>query len=190
MTPGSRGACATVFMGSLLLLALATGQGHADAGAASVRETDMMALPNPFRFEDGSRVVSRADWARRREEIKDLLLRHQYGRIPPAPVRITALETAREDVRNGAGVQRKLTLTMGPPALTMRLTLSAPLGDGPFPVILRNVRETAIRPVSPEIIAMINDIGDTRIMNKQGEAGCEMIRIDHLPCSSSGVPRS
>ncbi len=121
--------------------------------------TDMLTLPDPFRFEDGNRVAARNEWLRRREEIKDLLLRQQYGRIPPAPDRITALETSREDLRDGAGVRRKVMLTMGPPELSMRLTLTAPPGDGPFPVIVRNVRETEIRPTSPEIIALINRRG-------------------------------
>ena len=42
-------------------------------------------LPNPFVFNDGTRVESAADWARRREEIYESAVGIQYGDMPPKP---------------------------------------------------------------------------------------------------------
>jgi endo-1,4-beta-xylanase len=43
-------------------------------------------LPDPFRFFDGRKVKTRADWDRRREEIKDLMQYYEFGRKPQKPV--------------------------------------------------------------------------------------------------------
>jgi endo-1,4-beta-xylanase len=46
-------------------------------------------LPNPFRFADGSSVRTRADWKRRRQELKDLFQDYEYGHLPPKPKKMT-----------------------------------------------------------------------------------------------------
>lgn len=50
-------------------------------------------LPDPFTFADGTRVRSKADWPRRRDEIKRLAQTYVYGHLPPTPpagqVRVT-----------------------------------------------------------------------------------------------------
>lgn len=48
-------------------------------------------LPDPFRFFNGRKVKTRADWARRREEIKDLMQYYEFGRKPPKPSVLTAV---------------------------------------------------------------------------------------------------
>jgi glucuronyl esterase-like protein/cellulose/xylan binding protein with CBM9 domain len=42
-------------------------------------------LPDPFRFFNGRKVKSRADWDKRREEIKDLMQYYEFGRKPQKP---------------------------------------------------------------------------------------------------------
>jgi hypothetical protein len=42
-------------------------------------------LPDPFRFNDGSRVKTPADWRRRREELIETAAYLQYGHMPPEP---------------------------------------------------------------------------------------------------------
>ena len=42
-------------------------------------------LPDPFLFNDGTRVSSRSDWARRRDEIYHDVVELQYGTMPPKP---------------------------------------------------------------------------------------------------------
>ena len=52
-------------------------------------------LPDLFRFDDGTRVQTRADWARRRREIAAVLVPVEYGALPPAPAKTTAAELHR-----------------------------------------------------------------------------------------------
>ena len=42
-------------------------------------------LPDPFLFNDGSRVKDVSDWTKRREEIYDSAITLQYGTMPPEP---------------------------------------------------------------------------------------------------------
>src|ERR671912_2761404 len=49
-------------------------------------------LPDPFVFLDGSRVKSKDDWKRRREELRDLILYYEYGRMPLPPGNVKAEE--------------------------------------------------------------------------------------------------
>ena len=52
-------------------------------------------LPDPFLFEDGSRVATAEDWERRRKEIYESAVRLQYGDVPPKPetVRVEPIYT-------------------------------------------------------------------------------------------------
>lgn len=98
-------------------------------------------LPDLFRMNSGRRVKTMEDWSQRRDELKDAILKYEYGRIPP-PVDVSAFrETARE-VFSGVADEVNLVLAIGSSApLKMRLTLIIPKGRGPFPVILINERE-------------------------------------------------
>lgn len=52
----------------------------------SITEYDLCGkLPDPFIFDDGSRVITAEDWKRRRAEIYKSAVELQYGTIPPAP---------------------------------------------------------------------------------------------------------
>lgn len=42
-------------------------------------------LPDPFRFQNGSRVMNAADWEKRAEEIKVLAQYYEYGNMPGKP---------------------------------------------------------------------------------------------------------
>lgn len=46
-------------------------------------------LPEVLRFCDGQQVVGTEGWKTRREEIKELLCREEYGFLPPTPERVT-----------------------------------------------------------------------------------------------------
>jgi endo-1,4-beta-xylanase len=46
-------------------------------------------LPNPFTFTDASPVRTKEDWARRREELKDLFQDYEYGHMPPRPAKMS-----------------------------------------------------------------------------------------------------
>lgn len=42
-------------------------------------------LPDPFLFDDGTRVATKEDWVRRREEMYKTVIELQYGTMPPKP---------------------------------------------------------------------------------------------------------
>jgi hypothetical protein len=95
-------------------------------------------LPDPFLFADGSRVKTREDWARRREELKALILYYEYGRMPP-PAPVTAKELASQANAAWGAVEKQLLLSTGPEGkLQVRLDLTIPApGRGRMPVIVK-----------------------------------------------------
>ncbi len=98
-----------------------------------------LGLPEILRFEAGAQVVTADDWARRREEMKSMLLHYQYGRMPDAPDRVTAKRIKRVTRDDGKGREEWLNLIIGSKRqLEMRMVLYLPHdGPGPFPVIIR-----------------------------------------------------
>lgn len=95
-------------------------------------------LPDLFLFHDGSRVRSRDDWQRRREQLLRDLLDIEYGCLPP-PVEVRAEELHTHQVvrmQNATHSQYRLTAGEGPDAVRFRLDLLIPEGDGPFPAVL------------------------------------------------------
>jgi len=96
-------------------------------------------LPDPFLFLDGSRVETRQDWARRRAEILDLVLRIQYGHLPPAPnnVKLKRIFT-KKTLNDGKTHLEKHILSMGPGnRIFAQLDLYFPAKiDKPCPVVL------------------------------------------------------
>ncbi|MDH7570144.1 MAG: hypothetical protein QHJ73_11230 [Armatimonadota bacterium] len=95
-------------------------------------------FPDPFRFLNGERVATRAQWERRRAEIRALLLHYEYGQAPPAPANLTATTVATTPVLGGAATEEKVQLTCGPGnAVKFTLYLTRPAGRrGPFPAII------------------------------------------------------
>lgn len=94
-------------------------------------------LPDPFKFNDGSRVKTKGDWDRRRAELKELVQAYEYGHLPPVPNNVKAEEFASaENAEWNARVQQYM-LTMGPgDKVLTHLDLTIPKGKGPFPVII------------------------------------------------------
>jgi len=110
-------------------------------------------LPDPFLMNDGRRVKTVSDWAKRREEIKEMILYYQYGHMPPAPGNIRAEQLSQEEVFDGAAVKRHVLLSMGPGRkIRVNLGMIVPKGRGPFPVILKNDRAIFNVPIAEEIV--------------------------------------
>jgi hypothetical protein len=130
-------------------------------------------LPDPFLFEDGSRVKTPEDWRRRRGEIRELLLKYEYG-TPPAAVGVTATEDSKiEDARIHATVSH-LTLQVGDKkGFGVPMVLTIPVGSGPFPVIVTG--DMCWGAVKPEIV--------TKAIAR-GYAICEFDRTNFAPDSS------
>ncbi|KAI4862708.1 carbohydrate esterase family 15 protein [Hypoxylon rubiginosum] len=47
-------------------------------------------LPDPFTFEDGKKVATKADWTCRQQEISKLLQQYELGAYPPPPDKVEA----------------------------------------------------------------------------------------------------
>lgn len=101
-----------------------------------VSEAVASELPDLLLRQDGARVCTAAEWAGRRHEIQTLLLRGQYGDLPPAPDRVHC------EILHAATVRRMDHAQL----LTYRihcgtnagflLRVFIPAGIGPAPVIL------------------------------------------------------
>jgi hypothetical protein len=46
-------------------------------------------FPDPFKYWDGTRLTSPADWSCRRSQLGELLQYYEYGHLPPAPTGVT-----------------------------------------------------------------------------------------------------
>ncbi len=111
--------------------------------AVTAGETDgdrVDALPDPFRFNDGTRVENRHDWELRRTEITELLLDIQYGQLPDDPGTVSIVSSEPdESIYNDRVRRRKVTLAWGPKQqVRQTLTIDFPVeSSGPCPLILR-----------------------------------------------------
>ena len=76
-------------------------------------------LPDPFTFEDGSKVASEEDWNRRRHEIWGPTVELQYGHMPPKPEFIE-IETLH---MGGDGRINSYRITTGPKAHPVTFTM-------------------------------------------------------------------
>jgi len=97
-------------------------------------------FPDPLVLENGTPVTTREEWGTRRGEMRDLLLRHQYGAIPSAPVPVNVAETLTEETQhNGATLFRAVRLAVGSEnGFPARVEVYLPTGGaGPYPAILR-----------------------------------------------------
>jgi hypothetical protein len=98
-------------------------------------------LPDPFLFMNGTRVQTKRDWTRRRQEIKQLVQQYAYGTVPATGGNVTAEEL--ESTHNTAigATEKRLLLRMGPGGkVQTHLMLTIPLTDQGrrrlFPVLI------------------------------------------------------
>ena len=82
-------------------------------------------------------VKTRAEWGKRRVELKGLVEKWIYGAMPPAPGNVRAVVTSER--KEGRATVREVRLEFGKDHLsTLRIELVIPEGKGPFPVFLTN----------------------------------------------------
>jgi hypothetical protein len=114
---------------------------------------DIKKLPDPFLMNNGKRVKNKADWAKRRKEIKAMMLYYQYGHMPPAPKNVTAKGLSSESVCNGGATKKHILLSMGPGRkIKVNVGIIIPKGKGPFPIILKNDSRIFNVPIAEEIV--------------------------------------
>jgi len=99
-------------------------------------------FPNPFIFEDGSKVKTENDWDERREEIKELLQKKEYGRMPGDPDEIE-VKTKDKDKQEDGSTYRTLEFSIirsdSKPKEKIKFTVwtYTPKGKGPFPTVVK-----------------------------------------------------
>jgi hypothetical protein len=130
----------------LALLALAGGLWPAAAAdrkapkpAADLPE--IKELPSPFLFSDGSPVRCKADWARRREELKDLFQDYVYGHLPPRPQKMDIDRGDKVTDEEYKVVLQDFDLKMEQDgkALALRVRLALPQdAKDPVPLVVRS----------------------------------------------------
>lgn len=113
-------------------------------------------LQNLFKFQDGTDVRTQEDWARRREELRSIIVDIEYGGFPPRPSGVTGqkLHVQQNIARlEGATFRQYRIIDNDRPSFYFFLDVFTPPGKGPFPVILTG--DGCWRYVSDEIICSI-----------------------------------
>src|SRR6185437_14346777 len=102
---------------------------------------------------DGTRCKTKEDWARRREQIKELILGYEYGHPAPNPGNVKGEVTSTKTLESGA-TEREVTLSMGPEGkVTTKVVITTPAGKGPFAIIVKG--DLCWKRVAPEIVAEV-----------------------------------
>ena len=95
------------------------------------------ALPDVMVMNDGTKVTTRRQWERRREEMRHLLSYYAVGHMPPPPRNVTGREIATELVLDGTVRYRLIRLRFGPKEqLGFDVGVFAPVTGGPFPAVI------------------------------------------------------
>ncbi len=97
-------------------------------------------LPPLLRFEDGTPVRTPDDWAKRRGEVRSLLLRYILGSIPQTVPPLSQAEVTATTREHGA-TRRIVRLTFATatptaPSVSLTIELLIPQGTGPFPLFM------------------------------------------------------
>jgi hypothetical protein len=113
----------------------------ADADESTIESLPIIEeLPDPLRMNDGRRVKTAAAWRDRRDEIREMLLRYQYGHVPPSPENVALDAELDSDIRHDGRTRfYERRLKMGPGlGLGFRLQVYIPAdGTPPYPAVLR-----------------------------------------------------
>jgi len=104
----------------------------------SVRELPVRPeMPPVMVMNDGTRVKTRAQWQRRREEMRRTLAYYAVGQMPPAPGNVKGREARAETLLDGTVKYRLVELTFGPQGkLRLNIGIFTPVKGGPFPAII------------------------------------------------------
>src|SRR5580700_4621432 len=94
-------------------------------------------MPDVMVMNDGTRVTTRQQWEKRREEMKRILEYYAVGQMPPPPGNVKGKEIKSEIVLDGSVKYRLVHLTFGPAEkLSLDIGVYTPVSGGPFPTII------------------------------------------------------
>ncbi len=101
-------------------------------------------LPDLLTFDDGGEVTAK-EWRRRREELYQAIVPHEYGGLPPSDVRSEGILLCKQRIRGGGGIEYRTyeVRTVFPQGGEHSFTLNlwtppdvARYAEGPLPVVL------------------------------------------------------
>jgi hypothetical protein len=94
-------------------------------------------MPDVMVMNDGTKVTTRRQWERRREEMKRTLAYYAVGQMPPPPGNVKGEDIKSETVLEGSVKYRVVHLTFGPQGrLGMDIGIFTPRKGGPSPAII------------------------------------------------------
>jgi hypothetical protein len=94
-------------------------------------------MPDVMVMNDGTKVTTRQQWEKRREEMKRILEYYAVGQMPPPPGNVKGKEINSEIVLDGAIKYRLVRLTFGPgEKLSLDIGIYTPVSGGPSPAII------------------------------------------------------
>ncbi len=152
------------------IFSLSSGQASKTYDFKAIKQLEPQhGLPDPFLMPDGKRVSSAEDWHSQQTFIKAMLAHYQYGEMPETPVNVEVVQTLSEEIYNGTAIRREymMKLQRKGKSVDFHFGLIRPIGEGPFPVIIKNDKT-------------INDIPDEINLEaiKRGYVMCQYIRTD------------
>jgi hypothetical protein len=109
-------------------------------------------MPDVLVMNDGSRVTTRQQWQKRREEMRRILSFYAVGQMPPPPGNVKGHEVSSEMVLDGQVKYRQMHLTLGPSrSLSLDIGVFTPVAGGPFPTIILQTGSVPGAPVLPRL---------------------------------------
>jgi dienelactone hydrolase len=98
-------------------------------------------LPDLFTMLDGSKVTTKNQWQKRKEELKKLFQYYEYGVLPPKLAISEAAEIFSENIFNDTVTYKIIRLTYGKKKqITAYLYLAIPKEPGLYPVVITGDR--------------------------------------------------
>ncbi|KAI0744956.1 hypothetical protein C8Q76DRAFT_789417 [Earliella scabrosa] len=124
-------------------------------------------LPNPFKFNDGSAVTTKADWECRRAQILKLVQGYEAGELPGKPSSLTASIS-----KSGTTGTLRITASNGGNSITFSPRITYPSGTPPaggWPVII--AYDGLSLPVPNGVAQLIYGNSEMAQQNGQGSRG-------------------
>ena len=109
-------------------------------------------MPDVLTMLDGSKVTTKEQWEKRRQEMRRILSYYAVGQMPPAPGNVKGREVSSEKVFDGQVKYRQVLLTFGPSSsLSLNIGIYTPSTGGPFPTIILQSGSVPGAPVLPRL---------------------------------------
>jgi hypothetical protein len=109
-------------------------------------------MPDVLVMNDGTRVTTKQQWQKRREEMRKILSYYAVGQMPPAPGNVKGREVSSEPVLDGTVQYRQIHLTFGPSnSLSLDIGVFKPARGGPFPTIILQSGSVPGAPALPRL---------------------------------------